>query len=144
MLADASGLVAVLDRQEPDHEACLAAIEDSEKALLTTWPAFTEAVYLLHRRAGWLGVEALWKLGARGRLIIAEQLAGPQHRMRELMATFKDVPMALADASLVALAEDKRETSILSLDSHFYIYVANWGRRRHPFQVTPGSAPRGA
>src|SRR5579859_1353760 len=137
MLADASGLVALLDRNEPDHEACVASIEDHAGPLITTWPAFTEAMYLLDRRAGRSGSEALWELTTEGSLRIAEQGLGSPARMRELMTAYRDTPMALAAASLVALAEERREARILSLDSHFRAHVCTWGRRHHAFEVIP-------
>jgi uncharacterized protein len=42
--------------------------------------------------------------------------------MRELMAQYQNVPMDLADASLVTLAERKKVNRIFTLDSDFYIY----------------------
>lgn len=57
--------------------------------------------------------------------------------MYALMREYRDMPMALADASLVALAEERRETRILTLDSHFHGYVATWSRTAHGFQVLP-------
>lgn len=42
--------------------------------------------------------------------------------MYNLMDQYKDTPMDLADASLVAVAESLNLQQIFSLDSHFYIY----------------------
>jgi predicted nucleic acid-binding protein len=60
-----------------------------------------------------------------------------QERMFELLRDYREVPMALADASLVTLAEERREALVLSLDDHFRVYVATWGRERHGFDVLP-------
>jgi hypothetical protein len=137
VIADASGLVALLDRNEPDHDPCLAVVAGHGGPLRTTWPALTEAMYLLHRSAGWPGTEALWQMTARGHLLLANQATAAAQRMRDLMRTYRDPPMALADASLVALAEERREARILSLDKHFHAYVATWSRRGHGFDVLP-------
>ncbi|MGH3435718.1 MAG: hypothetical protein ACRDRN_04550 [Sciscionella sp.] len=48
--------------------------------LLTTWPAFTEAMYLLGRTGEEAGQLALWKLLLSRRLEIAELPARPQRR----------------------------------------------------------------
>lgn len=40
--------------------------------MLTSWPAFTEAMYLLDGAGGPRGQDALWKLVLSGRLDIAE------------------------------------------------------------------------
>jgi predicted nucleic acid-binding protein len=100
---------------------------------------FTEAMYLLQQRSGWAGANALWTLWLRRDLRLAEQSTTALARMHELMSKYADVPMALADASLVALAEDRRETRIFSLESDFHTYVATWGGSRHGFEVIPGS-----
>lgn len=138
MHADSSGLVSLLDRNEVGHEQCLAAIERYGGPLHTTWPAFTEAMYLLHQRVGWNGVEALWAMCGRAHLRIADQGPGAQVRMHDLMSTYRNVPMALADASLVTLAEERREQRILSLDPDFHVYVATWDRRKYGLEVIPG------
>ena len=42
--------------------------------------------------------------------------------MRELMEKYRDLPMALADAALVRVAERDSLTQIFTLDRHFSIY----------------------
>jgi predicted nucleic acid-binding protein len=45
-----------------------------------------------------------------------------EQRLQTLMAKYRNVPMDLADASLVALAEHLESNRIFTLDSDFYIY----------------------
>jgi predicted nucleic acid-binding protein len=66
--------------------------------------AFTEAMYLLGT-GGWRDQEALWRLVGRGDLVLADLSAQQLDRARSLMEKYRDVPMDLADATLVALAE---------------------------------------
>ena len=70
---------------------------------MTTWPAFTEAMYLLGAAGGWNGQAALWRLVERADVQIADVSPSMLGRMRVLMETYHDLPMDLADASLVAL-----------------------------------------
>ena len=42
--------------------------------------------------------------------------------MRELMAKYKDAPMDIADASLVAAAEVSGKQRIFTVDSDFVVY----------------------
>ena len=55
-------------------------------------------------------------------------------RIAELLSQYRDVPMSLADASLVALAEDRGLHQIFTLDSEFHVYRLL--DRRH-FTVIP-------
>ncbi len=43
-------------------------------------------------------------------------------RMDMLMGQYRNVPMDLADASLVALAESRGLRSVFTIDRDFYIY----------------------
>jgi len=82
--------------------------------MLTTWPAFTEAMYLLGDAGGWRAQDALWDLVEQGHVEIAAPTES--RRMRALMDKYQDQPMDLADASLVALAEERHLRDIFTLD----------------------------
>jgi hypothetical protein len=59
-LTDTGPLVALINRNDPNHARCLAAARLLPKEpLVTSWPCFTEAMYLLHRAAGHDGQAAL-------------------------------------------------------------------------------------
>lgn len=55
-------------------------------------------------------------------------------RMRILMEQYRDVPMDLADASLVVAAETLNMQRIFTLDSDFYVYRING---KQAFTVVP-------
>lgn len=121
-LTDAGPLVALIDADEADHERCKQALASIRLPLLTTWPAFTEAMYLLGRAAGWRAQEALWRLVHRDDLTIATPSPETNRRAAQLMKTYADRPMDLADATLMALAEERSLTTIFTLDSDFHVY----------------------
>jgi predicted nucleic acid-binding protein len=133
-LTDAGPLIALIDADEPDHERCRATLAELALPLLTTWPAFTEAMYLLGRAGGWPGQEALWRLVTRQDLILASPPPEANRRAAELMKRYADRPMDLADATLVALAEERKLKRIFTLDADFHIYRLNG--RQH-FDVVP-------
>jgi hypothetical protein len=121
-LTDAGPLIALIDADEPDHARCREALKLIRLPLITTWPAFTEAIYLLGRAGGWRAQHALWKLVQRGDLLLATPPAQYVERTAALMEQYADRPMDLADASLVALAEERELTRVFTLDEDFRIY----------------------
>jgi predicted nucleic acid-binding protein len=123
ILTDAGPLVAILDRGESDHQTCVDCLAELSGPMLTTWPAFTEAMYLLGEAGGWVAQAALWSLDEEGDLEIADQSLEDRRRMSALMEKYHDRPMDLADASLVVLAEKRRLRDIFTLDqAHFRTY----------------------
>jgi uncharacterized protein len=133
-LIDAGPLIALIDRADADHVRCVAALKDLSPPLVTTWPAFTEACYLLGDRAGWPGQEALWRLVDRDTLVITELTVALRKRCRDLMEKYRDTPMDLADATLVAVAEQERLRRIFTLDKDFSVYRL---RDRQTFNIVP-------
>jgi predicted nucleic acid-binding protein len=133
VLVDAGPLVAILDSADPEHEPCVAALKTLRDSLITVWPAFTEAMYLL--RGSWLGQKALWSRLETDALALAPLDEADAPRMRELMEKYRDLPMDLADAALVRVAERESLTRIFTLDRiHFSTYRP--GRRRR-FSMVP-------
>ena len=138
VLVDAGPLVALLDRGDAEHESCVEALAALRGSLVTVWPAFTEAMYLLG--GSWVAQQALWSRLETGALTLAPLEEADAPRMRELMEKYRDLPMDLADAALVRVAEREALTDIFTLDHrHFSIYRP--GRRRR-FSIVP--APRAA
>jgi predicted nucleic acid-binding protein len=135
ILTDAGPLVAILDRGEAHHAKCVACLRQLVGPMLTTWPAFTEAMYLLGEAGSWRAQSALWGLVDGGDLQIALPDQGQLDRMKTLMEKYKDRPMDLADASLVALAEAQGLHDIFTLDhADFRVYRAN---RWRSFRLWP-------
>jgi len=133
-LTDAGPLIAIIDADEPDHDSCMDALDQLTLPLITTWPAFTEAMYLLARAGGIRAQRALWRLVSTDRLVVADLSPSAVNRSARLMDQYADRPMDLADATLVALAEERGDRRILTLDADFQIYRFR-GRQR--FETIP-------
>jgi predicted nucleic acid-binding protein len=134
VLADAGPLVALIDARDAHHVECVSASKSIPEPLITVWPAFTEAMHMLG--GSWLGQKALWARIETNALVLAPLDANDAPRMRELMEKYRDLPMDLADAALVRLAEREGLSQIFTLDTrHFSIYRP--GRRRR-FAILPG------
>lgn len=127
-------LVAILDAGERSHVRCRETLAAVRLPLVTTWPAFTEAMYLLGDAGGWAAQKALWQMRTTGRLEVSELEAEQIRRSEKLMEKYSDRPMDLADATIVALAEKRALRRIFSLDADFHIYRF---RERQHFDVVP-------
>jgi predicted nucleic acid-binding protein len=123
MLTDAGALVAILDDDDSHHEECAKfAAQLPAKPLLTTWACFTEAMYLVGAAGGFPFQDELWGLRRDGKLSLLDISDDEADRMYTLMEQYADVPMDLADASLVAVAEARGFRQLFTVDSDFYIY----------------------
>src|ERR1017187_6601880 len=105
-LTDAGPLVALLNRQDRHHARCKKALASlSVGPLITTWPCFTEAMYLLFQGGGYKAQYALWEMYQFQRLGFHQSEPNEIERMITVMEKYQDTPMDLADASLVVTAE---------------------------------------
>jgi len=104
MLADTGPLVALLDENDRRHIVCVKTMQTfSGGPLWTTWPCLTEAMYLLDSLGGYRYQDRLWRLRRDGRLLLLDITDLEADRMDVMMKRYQDVPMDLADASLVAV-----------------------------------------
>ncbi|HEX6275914.1 MAG TPA: PIN domain-containing protein [Polyangiaceae bacterium] len=132
VIADTGFWLALANRRDRHHEQARAALGRLEEPLVTTWPVLTETCHLLVNR---LGPEALFKFiesATRGAFELFELT--PRHfpTLLVLMQKYRDLPMDLADASLVVVAEELGSGRILSTDRRdFGAY--RWKNRR-PFK----------
>lgn len=135
ILVDTAPLVSLIDAgQGETHILCARLYPTLPKPLLTTWCSFTEAMYLLHRIGGWPAQQRLWQMVERQALLLHTSGLIEQQRIRQLMEQYRDLPMDLADASLVAAAEVLGLRQVFTLDSDFHIYRLP---RNEAFEVVP-------
>jgi uncharacterized protein len=133
VLVDAGPLVALIEPTDRLHAAAVETLKSLSDPLVTVWPAFTEAMYLLG--SSWRSQEALWGMLESGGLDFADLDEEDGPRMRELMERYRDQPMDLADAALVHIAERERLHRIFTFDRrHFEVYRLN---RRQRLTILP-------
>ena len=133
-LCDASALIALINQSDANHQRCVDILPQLLAPLLTTWSCFTEAMYLLGHYGGWSAQQELWGYVADQILLLHHNNVEEQERMRSLMEQYRDIPMDLADASLVATAETLNQRRIFTLDRDFHIYRF---RGNQSFEVVP-------
>ena len=130
-LTDTGPLVALNNRNDADYDNCRLILPTLRYPLLTTWPCFTESIYLLGKVIGYPAQRELWSTVTDGLLILHTLTDAERERMRLLMDKYRDAPMDLADASLVAAAETLGVQAIFTLDKHFYAYRKANGQAFH-------------
>lgn len=121
ILVDAGPLVALADRTDSHHAACVTALERMRGPLATVWPALTEAIYLVQR---WPRAQSeILSLVETGALRVLSVGREDMPRVRALMEKYRDPPMDLADAALVRAAERERVRTIFTVDRRdFSVY----------------------
>ncbi len=136
ILTDSGPLIALVNKRDPYHAACFNAARSLPPSpRLTTWPCFTEAMYFLYEEVGYTAQSELWKLRGARTVLIHSITEFEADRMAQLMNQYRDTPMDVADASLVAVAETLSLTRVFTIDSHFRVYrIAGSGT----FEVIPG------
>lgn len=121
ILVDAGPLVAIFHADDQNHDRCVRALRSLSGPLATVWPVLTEAMYLLS--FSWEAQAALWEMIETEVVVILALDRGDAPRMKELMRKYRDLPMDLADAALVRVAERERVRHVFSLDRRdFTVY----------------------
>lgn len=135
IIIDTGPIVAILDKDDKYHRLCVDILKIIKEPLITSWPVITEAFYLLNFS---LQVQdTLWEFIERGGIKIESLDENFYSTCRELMKKYHDLPMDLADATLVAIGEAKGLTTIFTLDhKDFSIYKP---KHKKYFTLIPAS-----
>jgi uncharacterized protein len=133
ILVDAGPLVALIHADDQEHQRCKKVFESLNEPMGTVWPALTEAMYMLG--FSWRAQEALWELVEKEAVQILSLDFADVSRMMELMRKYRDLPMDLADAALVRIAEREKLRRVFTVDRRdFEVYrPARLGR----FSILP-------
>lgn len=122
-LVDAGPLIALFNPRDRDHAACRQFFQGFTGRLMTTWPVMTESAYMLSQTISAPIALLKWAAkGATGGLDVRHLGLENVGSMIAYTQKYRDLPMDLADASLVALSIDTGVTEIVSLDSDFDVY----------------------
>lgn len=135
VVVDAGPIVALLIADDARHAWTRAEWSVIRPPLLTCEPALGEAAFVLLR----LGRDpaVVPRLVERGVLRVAFSVQEQAASVAALMERYSQVPMSLADACLVRMAELLEEAAVMTFDSDFRIY------RKHNRRVIPLVAPEG-
>lgn len=132
VIADSGYWVALGNTKDRYHQRAKDVLTGLTDIPVTTWPVITETAYLLQRSGGMDPQLAFLRAMGAGASRIFDLESGHFSRMGTLMKKYQDLPMDLADASLVILAEALGHGRILSTDQRdFHTY--RW-KNHEPFE----------
>jgi len=117
LLTDSGFWIALGSRTDRFHAAARAAAQRwAHEGFVTTWPVLTEVCHLLVSRVGMHQALEFMDAVAQGAVKVHPLDDNALSRASYLMRRYANLPMDLADASLVILAECLGEGRILSTD----------------------------
>ncbi|MBV2209886.1 MAG: PIN domain-containing protein [Thermomonas sp.] len=117
ILTDSGFWIALGNRRDRHHAAALSAAQRyAHEGFVSTWPVLTEVTHLLMARVGIHQALEFMDAIAQGACLIPTPPDDAAARAHSLMRRYQNLPMDLADASLVILAEHLGEGRILSTD----------------------------
>ena len=132
-LIDTGAILAMLDRTDRWHQACVDSYRQMRLPLLTSEAVLTELFRLIGD--GRAEMEAAWALVRSGVIVLATIEDAELRDVHTPMSRYWDRPMDFADATLVYLAKRERLSTILTVDHADFDTYRIEGRRR--FRVLP-------
>lgn len=113
-LIDTGAIVALVDRDDEWHEACVEAYNHNRLPWLTTEAVLTEAFHLVRRNVR--DDRPVWTLLRSGAIVMCVIANEELPQIQALMAQYADRPMDFPDATLVHVAARERLSLILTID----------------------------
>lgn len=135
IIVDTGPLVALLVAEDPYHDWAIRQFQQLRVAPLTCEAVLAEAFFLMGRARH--GTRRLMELVCQDAVRVRFAMMSHREALASLVVKYADVPMSLADACLVRMAELTPDARVMTLDSDFRIY------RRHGRQVIPVIMPEG-
>jgi len=140
-LIDTGAILALLDRSDRWHDACVEAFRQLRLPLLTSEAVLTEVFHLVGDSRN--EMEAAWKFVRSGALVLGTIEDAELTHLHGLMSRYwdrgMDRNMDFADATLVYLAKRESLSVILTVGHADFATYRIEGKRQ--FRVVPSKRP---
>ena len=123
VIVDTGPLVALLNGRDNAHHWVVQQLRDIAPPMITCESVLAEASYLTRDLPG--ARAALMEMLAEEFLSIGMALGDHHSAVLGMLRRYADVPMSLADACVVRLAELHPQSPVLTLDGDFLVYRKN-------------------
>jgi uncharacterized protein len=121
LLPGTGPVVAAIDRSDNHHARCAALLEAAEGLLLIPTTVLVEVCWLAGERPD---IEAAFlEAIAAGEFEHVPLTTADIARTAELVRTYADLPLGAVDASVIAVAERLKLTSVATLDQRHFTVV---------------------
>ncbi len=120
ILVDAGPLIALFDRNDKYHNMLVDFLKTFNGNLISTWTVITETAHLLNFNVN-VQIDFLYWLNS-GAVDIVNLEYRHLERIISLTKKYSNVPMDLADSSLIVVSEITGIIQIATIDSDYYIY----------------------
>lgn len=133
LLCDTGPLAAFFNRSDQYHSWAAEQFDRIFQPLVTCEAVLSETVFLLQEDG--LAADPVFEAVERQRLVV--EFSANEHwaDLRRLIRKYQDLPMSLADACLVRMAEIGGDCQVFTTDRDFRIY------RRNGRHIIPLLAP---
>lgn len=119
-LIDSGPIIALFDKGDKYHKKCLEFIKDYDGEFITSWSVIIEVSHMLDFNLQ-VQIDFL-KWVEVGGIKIYDISQNDIVKIRVMMEKYIDIPMDLADATLMYIANIESIKDIVSIDSDFDIY----------------------
>ena len=113
---DTGFFFALADRRDEHHRAAKRWIDSARDGWVTTWPVITETCHLLSDRLSESSKHDFMQEITHGGILVWDIPNDAARKIPAMMKKYTKLPMDLADASLVLLAEHLGHGRILTTD----------------------------
>lgn len=132
VLVDTGPLVALLNAGDRRHASVARQLALLQPPFITCEAVLAEATHLVRNLPG--GRAALLEMVDEGFLSVGLQISAQSAELLTLVKRYASVPMSLADACMVRLAELNPRSPVWTFDSDFVVYRKNG---RHVIALIP-------
>src|ERR1700738_5409009 len=117
LIIDAGFLLALLNKNDQHHQKARQKSGSlSARKWVSTWAIMPEVSHILAREKAFHAIQRMLDLCENGGLALFHIDIHHIPRLKHLMEKYQDLPIDLADASLILLAEDLGHGEIVSTD----------------------------
>lgn len=134
ILVDTGPLVALFDPKDEQYSRCRKILSTIKEPICTTVAVLTEAFHILQPQS--VGSDRLRDFITRGGMSVWDLDLASLQRAFELMESYADRPMDLADASIIVAAEALDTRKVFTIDRNdFQTYRVRRGHRHQAVEI---------